>query len=153
MYTYKDKNQKIALIGCGYWGTIIAKTLISLKFKNIFIFDSNIKNSKTLKNKFNNLKIENNYTKLLKNKKIKNFFLATPPSKNFKIAKKALLYNKNVFVEKPGVTKLSDLKTLNLISKKNNNKLMFGYVYCFNDHIKYVKNILNKKKTWKNIVS
>ena len=149
MYTYKDKNQKIALIGCGYWGTIIAKTLISLKFKNIFIFDSNIKNSKTLKNKFNNLKIENNYTKLLKNKKIKNFFLATPPSKNFKIAKKALLYNKNVFVEKPGVTKLSDLKTLNLISKKNNNKLMFGYVYCFNDHIKYVKNILNKKKLGK----
>ena len=100
MYTFKDKNQKIALIGCGYWGTIIAKTLISLKFKNIFIFDSNIKNSKSLKNKFNKLKIENNYSKLLRNKKIKNFLLAPPPSKNFKIAKTALLHNKNVFIER-----------------------------------------------------
>ena len=35
MYSYNDKNQKIALIGCGYWGTIIAKTLIRLKFKNL----------------------------------------------------------------------------------------------------------------------
>ena len=45
----KYKNQKIALIGCGYWGTILAKTLTELKFKNIYIYDSNINNSQTLK--------------------------------------------------------------------------------------------------------
>tara|TARA_Y100000590_G_scaffold459147_2_gene615501 strand:- start:72 stop:1061 length:990 start_codon:yes stop_codon:yes gene_type:complete len=149
MYTFNDKNQKIALIGCGYWGTVIAKTLINLKFKNIFIHDSNLKNSKTLKSKFNTLKIENKYNNLIKNKFIKNFFFATPPSKNFKIAKKALINNKNIFIEKPGVTRLSDLKKLNLIAKKNNNKLMFGYVYCFNDYIKYIKKILNNKKLGK----
>ena len=57
MNSFKDKNQKIALIGCGYWGTIIAKTLIELNFKNISIYDKS-KNSKTLKNKFKNLNIE-----------------------------------------------------------------------------------------------
>ena len=51
MYSFSNKNQKIALIGCGYWGTNIAKTLISLKFKNIIIYDSNKKNLKTLKKK------------------------------------------------------------------------------------------------------
>ena len=51
MYSFNDKKQKIALIGCGYWGTIIAKTLNDLKFKNIIIFDSNILNAKTLKKK------------------------------------------------------------------------------------------------------
>ena len=49
MYSFLDKNQKIALIGCGYWGTIIAKTLINLKFKNIIINDRYKKNSVTLK--------------------------------------------------------------------------------------------------------
>ena len=82
MYTYKDKNQKIALIGCGYWGTIIAKTLICLKFKNIFIFDSNIKNSKSLKNKFNKLKIENNYSKMEVNRKFVSTYFVSRTSKN-----------------------------------------------------------------------
>ena len=40
-YSFSDKNQKIAIIGCGYWGTIIAKTLLSLKFK-IFLFMTRI---------------------------------------------------------------------------------------------------------------
>ena len=47
MHSFKNKNQKIALIGCGYWGNIIAKTLTDLKFKNITIFDSNALNATT----------------------------------------------------------------------------------------------------------
>ena len=78
-------------------------------------------------NKFNNLKIENNYANLLKNKKIKNFFLATPPSKNFKIAKKALLYNKNVFVEKPLVFKMQEAKKLLAEAKKRKLFLIVFY--------------------------
>ena len=144
MNSFKDKNQKIALIGCGYWGTIIAKTLIELNFKNISIYDSNFNNSKTLKNKFKNLNIERKFSKILENDEIKNIFFATPPSKNYKIVKNALLYRKNVFLEKPGVTKISELKSLNLISIKNKCKLMFGYVYCYNDYIKYIKKIINK---------
>ena len=50
-YSYSKKDQKIALIGCGYWGTIVAKTLIALRFKNIIIYDKNIKYTKILKKK------------------------------------------------------------------------------------------------------
>ena len=49
-YSFKDKNQKITVIGCGYWGTIIAKTLLSLKFKNIYIYDTSYKKTLILKN-------------------------------------------------------------------------------------------------------
>ena len=149
MNSFKDKNQKIALIGCGYWGTIIAKTLIQLNFKNISIYDSNFNNLKTLKNKFKNLNIEHKFSKILENDEIKNIFFATPPSKNYKIVKNALLYKKNVFLEKPGVTKIYELKNLNLISLKNKCKLMFGYVYCYNDYIKYIKKIINKNELGK----
>ena len=50
--TFSNKSQKIALVGCGYWGTIVAKTLISLKFNNIYIYDENYRNALTLKINF-----------------------------------------------------------------------------------------------------
>ena len=33
MFSFSNKNQKIAVIGSGYWGSIIIKTLIELGFK------------------------------------------------------------------------------------------------------------------------
>ena len=60
MYSFNDKKQKIALIGCGYWGTIIAKTLTDLKFRNIVIFDSNAFNAITLKKNFQILRYVKN---------------------------------------------------------------------------------------------
>ena len=145
MYSFLDKNQKIALIGCGYWGTIIAKTLINLKFKNIIINDRYKKNSVTLKKKYNNLIIENNFENILNNDLIKNVLIAIPPSQSFIYIKKILNTKKNVFVEKPGVTNIDKLKILNNIAIRNKSKLMFGYIYCYNDNIIKIKKILKKK--------
>ena len=38
MYSLSNKKQKIALIGCGYWGTIIANNLLNLGYTETFIF-------------------------------------------------------------------------------------------------------------------
>ena len=97
MHSFKDKKQKIALIGCGYWGTIIAKTLNDLKFQNIIIFDSNIHNAITLQKKNLNLKICEKYSEILNDDMVKNIFFATPPSVNFKIVKMALNFKKIFF--------------------------------------------------------
>ena len=37
----KYKNLKIGIVGSGYWGTNIIKTLEELAIKNISVFDSN----------------------------------------------------------------------------------------------------------------
>ena len=144
-----NKTKNIAVIGCGYWGTIITRTLVKIGYKKIHIYDSNIQNSRTLKKKFKNVLIQKKYNHILSNNEIKNIFFATPPSKNYNLVKLALLNKKNIFLEKPGVTKSKDLIKLQKISKKNKNIVMFGYVYCFNDYIKYIKNLLNKKKLGK----
>ncbi len=149
MNTRINKKKKIAVIGCGYWGTIITKTLIKLGFKNIYVYDSNIKNSNTLKRKFKKIIIIKKYNQILLSKDIIDIFYATPPSKNFKLIKNAIKNNKKIFLEKPGVTKSSELQNLNKMFKKNNSQVMFGYVYCFNDFIKYIKKILLKKELGK----
>ena len=144
-FSYSNKYQRIALVGCGYWGTIVAKTLLSLKFKNIIIYDQNLRYAEILKKKYSKLVIEKNLNKILRNKSIHNCFLITPPSKNYDLIKKFLKHKKNIFVEKPGTTKLNDLVKLRKLIKDNNLKFMLGYVYFYNDYINKIKEILNKK--------
>ena len=43
------KKYKVAVIGCGYWGSIITNSLLKIGIKKIFIFDKNYKNSLILK--------------------------------------------------------------------------------------------------------
>ena len=47
------KKQVIAIIGLGYWGTIVTNTLVSMNiFRKIYIYDSDYDKSKILIKKF-----------------------------------------------------------------------------------------------------
>ena len=145
MFSFTNKSQKIVIIGSGYWGSIIIKTLIELGFKNLIIFDKSIENKKIAKKKFKIIKFENNFSNLLNKKDIVNFFVVTPPSENLKIVKKLIMFNKNIFLEKPGFNNVKDIKKIENYLKKSSSKLMFGYIYCYNDYIEKIKSILDKK--------
>jgi predicted dehydrogenase len=145
MFSFTNKNQKIAVIGSGYWGSIIINTLIKLNFKNIIIFDKSVKNKKIAKKKFKIVKFENNFSNILIDTDILNVFVATPPSENLKIVSKLISNNKNIFLEKPGFKKVKDIKKIEISLKKAKSKLMFGYIYCYNNYIEKIKEIIDKK--------
>ena len=145
MFSFKNKNQKIAVIGSGYWGTIIIKTLIELKFNNITIFDKSTKNKKIAKKKFKSIKFQNNFTNILNDKDMLNVFVVTPPSENFLIVKKLILNNKNIFLEKPGFKNVKDITKIKNYLKKSRSKLMFGYIYYYNAYIEKIKEIIDRK--------
>ena len=145
MFSFTNKNQKIAVIGSGYWGSIIINTLIELKFKNIIIFDKNTKNKKIAKKKFKLIKFENNFSNILNDKNILNVFVVTPPSENYLIVKRLILNKKNIFLEKPGFRNVKDIKKIKNYLKKTRSKLMFGYIYYYNSYIEKIKEIIDKK--------
>ena len=145
MFSFSNKNQKIAVIGSGYWGSIIIKTLIELGFKNIIIYDKSVKNKNIAKKKFNIVKFENIFSNILKDNNILNIFVVTPPSQNLKIVTKLINNNKNIFLEKPGFDKINDLKKIEKYLKKSKCKLIFGYIYCYNEYIEKIKTILDRK--------
>ncbi len=145
---FDTRNYDTALIGCGYWGTNIAKILSTIKKNRIVIFDENRLNCITLKNRFsNNILIAKKLKNILTDKNIKNIILATPPEKNFKLLQLCIKNNKNVFIEKPGLKKYGDINKIKKI--KNKKILMFGYIYLFNNYIKYLKKYVNNKKNGK----
>ena len=144
------KKQNIAIIGLGYWGTIVTNTIISMGlFKKIYIYDNDISKVKDYKKKFGNKVISIKFDQIKNDKKIKNIFLATPPRINFKILKTLIKHKKNILVEKPGMI---NLKYFDLIEKelnKNKIKLSFGYIYIYNNYIRYLKKIIQSKELGK----
>ena len=77
------KKQIIALIGLGYWGTIVANTVVSMnKFRKIYIYDTNKEKVKNLKNKFASRVEYLSFEEIKKNNEIKNIFLATHTKNN-----------------------------------------------------------------------
>ena len=138
-------NYTIGVVGCGYWGFNIIKTLQQIGIKNLFIFDKNIKNSLLISKNFKSVKIAKNYNELLINKNIKSLIFATPPSENFYLCSKALKNYKNIFVEKPVVKNKELLLKLHKLSVSKKLIFMSGYIYLYNDYINYIKKILKKK--------
>ena len=62
-----------ALIGTGYWGSIIFNTLTKISKKKIYVYDKNIKNSKLLLNRFpKQTRIAKSYNEILCDKNIRN---------------------------------------------------------------------------------
>ncbi len=81
---------KTAIIGTGYWGSIIAKTLTKIAKKKIIVFDKKKQNSALLRKKINQIVVAKNINEILDNKNIENIILATHPSVNFKLGSKIL---------------------------------------------------------------
>ena len=141
------KLHHTALIGAGYWGSIIFYTLTKISKKKIYVYDKNLKNSQLLYKRFpKKIKIANSYDEILDNEHIKNIILATHPGVNFFLGKKALENKKNLFVEKPIVNNKKKLSKLIITAKKNKKVLMGGYIYLFNSYIKKIKKIIERKE-------
>ena len=144
------KKEIIAIIGLGYWGTIVTNTLVALKFfKKIYIYDNDIKKVKILKKKFKGKVFVISFNEIVKKNDIKNVFLATPPNNNFNILSILIKAKKNILIEKPGLIKLKHYKIIKKLVKKNKNKLSFGYIYIYNSYIRLIKKIILSKKLGK----
>lgn len=141
------KIHKTALIGTGYWGSIIFNTLTKITKSQIYTYDIDKANSKLLKRKFKDrVIVAKKIEEIIDNKDIENIILATHPSINFKLGKRILDKKKNLFVEKPIVTNTKKLSKLIKIAKQNNKVLMGGYIYLFNSYIEKIKEIIRKKE-------
>tara|TARA_B100001059_G_scaffold226326_1_gene254557 strand:+ start:357 stop:1331 length:975 start_codon:yes stop_codon:yes gene_type:complete len=144
------KKETIAIVGLGYWGTIVTNTVVSMnKFRKIYVFDNDLQRVKNIKEKFGH-KIEYiNFNEIKNNDQIKNIFLATPPKVNFKLLNILIKKNKNILIEKPGLTNLSQYKIIKNKIKKSKSNLSFGYIYIYNNYIKFIKKIISSNKLGK----
>lgn len=129
MEIQQKSNNKICLIGYGYWGKIIHKNLVSLGYNEIKIIDIVLDNYHEITDEYSH------------------YFIITPFLSHFQDLKKISEFkNKKIWCEKPLVQTVDEAKIIYNLMETNNNKLFVDWVYTFNPCIKNIKKIIKNKK-------
>ncbi|MEA3316231.1 MAG: Gfo/Idh/MocA family oxidoreductase [Campylobacterota bacterium] len=134
---------KVALIGYGYWGINLARTITNTEeYELITIFDEDINRINEAK-KLYTFDIKTSYQQVL-DSDIEAVFIATPPATHYKVAKEALVAGKHIFVEKPFTLNLDHAYELIELAEKNNLKYMVDHIFVYSEPVKYLKDNIKK---------
>ena len=136
---------KVAIVGCGYWGTNIVATLSKINSVQVNVYDSDLEKTKLISRRFPKIKIINSFKEILNDKKIKGVIIATNPTTHFEISKKIISAGKHLFIEKPLTNNSRHIKKLINLSKIYNTKIMSGYIYHYNPYIEFINKTLKRK--------
>jgi len=92
------KSPKVAVVGCGYWGRNIVRSLAQLDALAAICEENDIK-AQAISKEF---EVPNlSYHDILKDETIQGIMIATPTATHFPLAQAALQAKKHVFIEKP----------------------------------------------------
>ena len=136
------KDIKILIIGFGSIGQRHYKNLLSLGYKNVYVYD--IEESKIKNHKF---KIKNINVNNLKQFKV--VFICNPNNKHISIALKGAQVGCHLFIEKPLSHNLKDLDKLRKLCQR---KKLVNMVACnmrFHPCLAFIKKYLDKNKLGK----
>jgi len=125
------KTINIGIIGLGSFAlsTILPhlKEIKNKDFRLYAVCNSTGQKAKEIGEKWNVEYITNDYRKLIDDKNIDLIICSTRHSSHAKIAKEALLANKNIYVEKPVALNETELKEVMEAAKKSKGRLFVGF--------------------------
>ena len=134
---------KLALIGCGYWGKNLVRVFYELGSLEI-ICDLDKKILAERKREYPGLKTTTNFEEILKNKEIKGVVISAPAALHYKLAKQSILAGKDVFVEKPLALKVKEGEELVKLAKKKKRILMIGHLLLYHPAVVKLKELIRK---------
>lgn len=136
-------KKNIAVIGCGYWGKNLVRNFYELD-SLYAICDVDENRLKSFQEKYPDLITYKDYTSLLKDPEISAVVVATPAATHYSLAKKALIADKDVFVEKPIALHYKEGEELVSLAKEKDKILMVGHILEYHPAINKLKNLINK---------
>lgn len=138
---------KIGIVGYGYWGINLLRNFMALPNCQVkTVCDARMERLAIAKKNYPGLEITTDYNDLLKDPEITAIVIATPVFLHFELAKKALLANKNVLVEKPLTGSLSEANELVELADKKNLKLAVDHTFLFTGSVQKIKNLIDNNE-------
>jgi len=131
------KNEdKICIIGLGYWGKIILRNLNQLGYQNIIICENRNVDWSEIGRKYPIIKdyksVPQEYNKI---------FVLTPAKTHYEICHYFLSLGRDVFCEKPLDINSNTCIELYNTAEKNNSYLFVDWLFTFNPAVEVIKNI------------
>jgi predicted dehydrogenase len=135
---------KVGIVGLGYWGPNLVRNFQSLngaEVHSVADFDnSRLQKIHQLYPKINLCKDAND---IFENPEIDAVVLATPINTHYDLAKKALLNNKSVMVEKPLATSRAEVLELMEIADARGLSLMVDHTFLYTGAVQKIKSVID----------
>lgn len=132
-----------ALIGYGYWGPNLARSVCSVKGVNLkYICDKDDKRLSEAASKYSGVKILKDPGKIFEDGEIDSVIVATSVSSHYEIVKEALTAGKDVFVEKPLTSSFVNAKELVSLAEKKSRVLMVGHTFLYSPPVLMIKKLI-----------
>jgi UDP-2-acetamido-3-amino-2,3-dideoxy-glucuronate N-acetyltransferase len=103
------------------------------------VCDPSAKVLKELKATYKGLRVTSKFDDLLKDPKTKAVAIAAPAVQHYELARKALLADKDVFVEKPLSLRVPDAEELVELARKRKRVLMVGHILEYHPAVRKLK--------------
>lgn len=133
----------IGVIGCGYWGPNLIRNFGQIdECKVISCSDLSDERLEHVKNLHPKIKTTKDCMEIINDKRIDAIAVATPVSTHFEIAKKSLLSDKHVLIEKPITNNSENAAELIEIAKKQKKVLMVDHTFEYTSAVKKIKEII-----------
>ena len=130
---------RISIVGYGYWGKNLVRNFNSLNTcELVSVCELNEENAKKCATLYPQIKIERDFETVLTSD-VEAVVIATPVNTHFALAKKALLANKHVLVEKPMTDSFAQAKELVDLAKSKGLSLMVDHTFLYTGAVRYLK--------------
>ncbi len=88
-----------------------------------------------------------NFDELISNSEIRAIVIATPTVTHYELAKKAILANKDVFIEKPMTTSTKDAEDLVRLAEEKGKIIMVGHILQYHPAVVKLKELISQGVT------
>ena len=126
---HTNNKFKIAIAGLGFGKKVHLEALKESNYLKPTAIYHYQKKQKSILEKDTGLEFFHNWEDLVKSQEIDGIIIATPPESRFKLAKKALEYNKNLLLEKPVAISSFQIEELQRISLIKNLSVCVDFEY------------------------
>jgi len=133
---------RVALVGAGYWGKNLVRNFHSLGALEV-ICDSDQAALGTLRDKYPDCRITSSFEEVLADDTICAVGIAAPAELHARLVKKALLADKDVFVEKPLCLSVSTGKSLVRLARERGRVLMVGHLLWYHPAVLKLKELVD----------
>jgi len=139
---------RIGIIGAGYWGKNHVRNFYQLGALHT-VCDADKERLKSFKEKYQDIKVTSDYLEILKSEEIQGVVIATPAETHYQLAKEAILYKKDVLVEKPLSLRINEARELIKLAEKQGTILMVGHLLQYHPAVIRLKELIKSGKLGK----
>lgn len=143
--TYRVRDVRIGVVGCGYWGPKLARNFYELPGSDLaMVADLRADRLADIKQLYPDVTTTQNYQDMLDDPAVDGVVIATSVNSHYRLAKAALMAGKHVLVEKPLTFYSVHARELTDLATERGLTLMVGHTFEYNPAVVAVREIVQR---------